>query len=154
MSRLYLEFGWQIPGQIATLRSFLTMCHDKEDSVLPREDTRLGVYFGGIGRGTAPCPPLVSPARVKARWHPAVVLKDRWGDEFLTHYDMCAQNRPSCQGLTAFILSVRVWLDRLAEMQMIISCSFFFLFFLDPRKPKVGSCLSIHGCKTGCLARL
>lgn len=66
---------------------------------------------------------------------------------------MCAQNRPSCQGLTAFILSARVWLDRLAEMQMIISCTFFFFFFstlfLHESQRLAGkSCLSIHGCKT------
>lgn len=60
MSRLYLKFGLQIPGQIATLRSFLTMCHDKEDSLLPKRTRDIGVYFGGgTGRGTAPCPSLI-----------------------------------------------------------------------------------------------
>lgn len=52
--------------------------------------------------------PSHQPAAVKARWHPVALVKDRWGDEFLTHFGMCAQNRPSCQGLTVFILSARV----------------------------------------------
>lgn len=51
MSRLYFKFGWQIPGQIATLRSFLTMCHDKEDSLLPRRTRDSGSIFGGGGTG-------------------------------------------------------------------------------------------------------
>ena len=126
MSRLHLKFGWQIPGQIATLRCFLTMCHDKEDSLLPRRTRDVGSIFGGeSGRGNGTVSSSHQRERVKARWHPVALLKDRWGDEFLTQFGMCAQNRPSCQGLTAFILPARVRLDRLAEMQMIISCAVF-----------------------------
>lgn len=106
------------------------MCHDKEDSLLPRGTRDAGVYFGVIGRGTPPCAPSHQWAQVKARWHPVAMLKDRWEDEFLTHFGTSAQNRSSRQGLTAFILSVGVWLDRLAEMQMIISCAFFYFFFI------------------------
>lgn len=110
-----------------------------------------GSILGESGGGTVPCPPLISQCRVKARWHPMVLLKDRWGDEFLTHFGMCTQNRPSCQSLTAFILSVRIWLDRLAEMQMIISCAFFFFFFWFHESQRLAgeSYLSIHDCKTG-----
>lgn len=72
MSRLYFKFGWQIPGQIATLRSFLTMCHDKEDSLLPRRTRDSGSIFGGGRIGaesgtTAPHPPLLSSASVSKK---------------------------------------------------------------------------------------
>lgn len=57
MSRLHLKFGWQIPGQIATLHSSLAVCHDNEDSLLQRRTQDLGVYFGLRGEQ---CAPLVS----------------------------------------------------------------------------------------------
>lgn len=79
MSRLYLKFGLQIPGQIATLRSFLTMCHDKEDSLLPRRTRDIGVYFGGTGRGTAPCPPLSSARASKSKMAPRGVVEGQVG---------------------------------------------------------------------------
>lgn len=114
-----------------------------------------GLFWGNWGREQHhPPPPTHQQERVKARWHPVALLKDRCGDEFLTHVGICAQNHLSCLGLTGFTLSVRVWLDRLAEMQMIISCSFSFLFVWFHKKPKdgqAGSCLSIQGSETGCL---
>lgn len=108
---------------------------------------RHGVYFGGESGGGVSF--SHQRARVKAGWHPVALLKDRCGDEFLTH---CwhAQNCPSNQGLTAFIFPVRVRPDRLPEMQMIISCSVFH----ENQRLLGESYLSIQVCTIGCRAHL
>lgn len=136
---LCVIFGLQIPGQIAT------SCCSLTKSVMTRKTRQEGHKSRGLfwrrGGGERRRATLINEhggGGGRARWQPVALLKDRWGDEFLTHFGMRTPNRPSRQGLTAFILSGRVRLDSLAEMQMIISCSIFFFFFWFNESQKVG----------------
>lgn len=159
MSRLYLEFGWQIPGQIAALRSFLTLCHDKEDSLLPRRTRDLGSILGKSG-GEWHHVPLSSASASKSKMAPRGVVEGqvgRWVPDTLWH--VCAKS-PVMSGLDSahFVGEGLTWqAGRDANDHFLHHFfSFFFGLFLFHESQRLAgeSCLSIHGCKAGCLAHL
>ena len=149
MSRLYFKFGWQIPGQIATLRSFLTMCHDKEDSLLPRRTRDSGSIFGG-GTGAESPPPSSASVSKKRDGTP----RRRWR----TGGEMSSWHTLACVRKIAH--HVRAWQRSFCRREFDLTgwqrCKwsfpapfFFFTLFLHESQRLAGnSCLSIHGCKT------
>lgn len=157
MSRLYFKFGWQIPGQIATLRSFLTMCHDKEDSLLPRRTRDSGSIFGGGGnRGGERHhrAPLLSSASVSKKQDGTPRRRWRTGGEMSSWHTLACVRKIAHH--------VRAWqrsfcrrgfdLTGWQRCKWSFPAPFFFFFptlFLHESQRLAGkSCLSIHGCET------
>lgn len=135
MSHLYLKFGSSIPGQIATLHSFLTMCHDKEGSLLPRRTWDTGSILGGDQEGSSTMPPTPSSARVsKSKMAPCGVVEGQvgwWVPDTLWH--VCTKS-PVMPGFD----SVRFVGEGLTWQVGRDANDHFLLHFLGPWKPKVG----------------
>lgn len=117
------QIEMEIPRQIATLHGFLTMCHYTTNSCLPRGVHGGGVYFGDESR-----------ARLKPHHHPRVnsklasrhSIKRQVGRQVSdTSVHTLKTEPPSRQCLAAFIFPVMVLVDRLENMQMMISVPYF-----------------------------
>lgn len=127
------------------------MCHDKEDSLLPRRTRDSGVYFRGIGRGNGTMSSSHQPVQSKSKMAPHGVVEGqvgRWVPDTLWHVHAKSPVMSEFDSVH-FVGEDLTWQVGRDANDHFLCLLFFFFWFHESQRLAGESYLSIHDCKTG-----